>query len=653
MIIKQLTIENFGIYKGFHEIDLSVTKDKPIILFGGLNGGGKTTFLDALQLVLYGKHAKCSNRGTEAFSTYLANTKNRYAEESEHVELSITFRHSTDTNTKEFRVIRNWNVSGKSDTRDKVKVFCDGEEDRHLSQYWDEFVNEFIPLSLSDLFFFDGEKIENLAHPDRSSELIRTGIENLLGLDLLSQLQIDLGNVERKRKSANLDDSVMQKVISCEADIGDQDIVVHDLRTDLANLDKQASEYNLSINKSRQKVRNAGAHLIEERDSIKFELGAIEQKLRANQQGRVKLDAGCGPLALVSNLINQTKQQINLEQQATQAKVIEGAICAYEQTIKASLTEAGVNKQALSKVAETMLELANERQKVVSTECYINSNVAIFNGLNEKLATDSIERKQFAEERTLLLEAQALFDKKLESVPDYETVQHLLNELAECEVMFKNTQTVKKQKLVLLEQAAARLDVLNQRYSNLLTQQSKDTFEQKRAGQVAEHIGKLKSTMQSFAEKLVAENVDYLQSHISKKFHDLSRKEKLINGILICPTSFELTLQDNNNQTMSPSRLSAGERQLLAIAVLWGLAEASGKEIPTVIDTPLGRLDGEHRNKLINNYFPNASQQVILLSTDEEINGQYYEQLNPAICREYHIQYNELEQSSAFTEGYF
>lgn len=653
MIIKKLTIENFGIYKGFHEIDLSVTKDKPVILFGGLNGGGKTTFLDALQLVLYGKHAKCSNRGSEAFSTYLTNTKNRYSEESEHVELSITFTHSTDTNTKEFTVVRNWKVSGKSDTRDKVKVFCDGEEDHHLSQYWDEFVNEFIPLSLSDLFFFDGEKIENLAHPDRSSELIRTGIENLLGLDLLSQLQIDLSNVERKRKSANLNDSVMQKVISCEAEIGNQDIVVHDLRTELANLDKQASEYNLSINKSRQKVRNAGAHLIEERDSIKFELGAIEQKLKANQQGRVKLDAGCGPLALVSKLINQTKQQINLEQQATQAKVIEGAICAYEQTITASLTEAGVNKQALDKVAETMLGLANERQKVVGTECYINSDVAIFNGLDEKLAADSIERKQFAEERTQLLEAQALFDKKLESVPDYETVQHLLNELAEYEVMFKNTQTVKKQKLVLLEQATAKLDVLNQRYSNLLTQQSKDTFEQKRAGQVAEHIGKLKNTMQSFAEKLVAENVEYLQAHISKKFYDLSRKDKLINGIIICPTSFELTLLDNNNQAMPPSRLSAGERQLLAIAVLWGLAEASGKEIPTVIDTPLGRLDGEHRNKLINNYFPNASQQVILLSTDEEINGQYYKQLSHAICREYHIQYNELQQSSAFTEGYF
>lgn len=651
MIIKQLTIENFGIYKGFHEIDLTVTKDKPVILFGGLNGGGKTTFLDALQLVLYGKQAKCSNRGHEAFSTYLANTKNRYAKEDEQVELSITFSHSTGTETKEFKVQRYWKVA--VETRDKVKVFCNGEEDRHLSQYWDEFVNEFIPLSLSDLFFFDGEKIENLANPDRSSELIRTGIENLLGLDLLSQLQIDLGNVERKRKSANIDDTVMKKVTLCETDISEQNTVVQELRTEIASLDKKASEYNLSINKSRQKVRNAGAHLIEERDSIKFELGAIEQKLKANQSNRVKLDAGCGPLALVSNLIKQTKKQINLEKQATQAKVIENAISDYEEVIKSSLTKAGVNKQAFSKVAETMQSLAAIRQEIAGTDCYINSEIAIFNGLNEKLIADSLERKQLLQEREELLEAQALFDKKLESVPDYETVQHLLNELAELEVMFKNSQILKTQKQALLEQATAKLDVLNQRYSNLLTQQSKDTFEQKRAIQVAVHIGKLKNTMQSFAEKLVIENVEYLQTHISKKFHALSRKEKLINGIIICPTSFELTLLDNNDQAMSPSRLSAGERQLLAIAVLWGLAEASGKEIPTVIDTPLGRLDGKHRNKLINNYFPNASQQVILLSTDEEINGEYYKQLSPSICREYHLQYNEQQQSSAFTEGYF
>ena len=70
MIFKEFTIENFGIYQGEHVIDLRVQDGKPVVLFGALNGGGKTTFLDALQLVLYGKHAKCSNRAGIAYGTF-------------------------------------------------------------------------------------------------------------------------------------------------------------------------------------------------------------------------------------------------------------------------------------------------------------------------------------------------------------------------------------------------------------------------------------------------------------------------------------------------------------------------------------------------------------------------------------------------------
>ena len=652
MIIKQLTLENFGIYQGQHEVDLTTAKDKPIILFGGLNGGGKTTFLDALQLVLYGKHAKCSNRGHQSYSSFLSSTKNRYVGDHDIVEISLTFTHTTDTTTKEFVVVRNWKTNTK-DVKDKVTVYCNKEEDSHLSQYWDEFVNEFIPLSLSDLFFFDGEKIENLAHPDRSADLIKTGIENLLGLDLLSQLHIDLNNVERKRKSDNLESSVIAKVEALEAEIGDQSTLVSNLKTEIAALEKRASDTNLSINKARQKVRTAGAHLIEERDSITFEQGAIKVKLEANLAERVKLDAGCGPLGLIPNLIANTQAQIKKEEQAVQANVIQSAITEYEATITQTLINENVPQSALKALNNKMATLAQEREELASTACYIGSNGAIFNGLDEKIAQDKLERETLLKSREDLLEQQALFDKKLESIPDYETVQHLLSELAGLEAELKNDFVLIKQKQQLLQQAQARDDVLNTRYANLLTQQSKDTFEQKRSIQVAEHIGKLKNTMKSFADELIRENVTGLEEHIAAKFFDLSRKNNLITGVKICPGSFKLTLLDTNKNPMSPSRLSAGERQLLAIAILWGLAEASGKEIPTVIDTPLGRLDGKHRTKLINNYFPKASSQVILLSTDEEITGQYYTQLKPAICREYHISYNEQEQTSTFTEGYF
>ena len=97
MQLKSLTIENFGIYKGVHTVDLTVTEEKPIVLFGGLNGGGKTTFLDALQLVLYGKHAKCSNRGTQAFGSFLASTKNRFSDQSDNVSLTLEFTHKAET----------------------------------------------------------------------------------------------------------------------------------------------------------------------------------------------------------------------------------------------------------------------------------------------------------------------------------------------------------------------------------------------------------------------------------------------------------------------------------------------------------------------------------------------------------------------------
>jgi DNA sulfur modification protein DndD len=652
MIIKQLTLENFGIYQGRHEVNLSTSIDKPIILFGGLNGGGKTTFLDALQLVLYGKHAKCSNRGHQSYGNYLISTKNRYVGNDDIVEISLTFTHTTDTTTNEFVIVRSWKTNTK-DVKDKVVVYCNQQEDSYLSQYWDEFVNEFIPLSLSDLFFFDGEKIENLAHPDRSADLIKTGIENLLGLDLLTQLQIDLNNVERKRKSENLDTTVIAKVEALEAEITEQTTIVSGFKTDIANLEKRASNTNLSINKARQKVRTAGAHLIEERDTIKFELGAIEEKLKANLAERVKLDAGCGPLGLIPNLIESTKAQIKKEEQAVQANVIQSAITEYEATITQTLVNENVPKTALSALSNKMATLAKEREQLASTECYIASNIAIFNGLDEKIKLDKLERTSLLKAREQLFEQQALFNKKLESIPDYETVQHLLSELAGLEVELKNNFVLIKQKQQLLQQAQARDEVLNTRYANLLTQQSKDTFEQKRSIQVAEHIGKLKNTMKSFSDELIRENVIGLEEHIAAKFFDLSRKSNLITGINICPDSFKLTLLDINKNPMSPSRLSAGERQLLAIAILWGLAEASGKEIPTVIDTPLGRLDGKHRTKLINNYFPKASSQVILLSTDEEITGQYYTQLKPAICREYHISYNEQEQTSTFTEGYF
>ena len=94
---------------------------------------------------------------------------------------------------------------------------------------------------------------------------------------------------------------------------------------------------------------------------------------------------------------------------------------------------------------------------------------------------------------------------------------------------------------------------------------------------------------------------------------------------------------------------------MLAIAFLWGLARVSGCQLPVVIDTPLGRLDSSHRLNLLDRYFPNASQQVILLSTDTEIGKEEVTRLrqNQLIAHEYLIDYDESINRTSVRSGYF
>lgn len=138
-------------------------------------------------------------------------------------------------------------------------------------------------------------------------------------------------------------------------------------------------------------------------------------------------------------------------------------------------------------------------------------------------------------------------------------------------------------------------------------------------------------TLETFRGQVIKRHTSNMESLMLESFQKLLRKTELVKALSIDSSTFEATLTGRDGKNLPFDRLSAGERQLLATSMLWGLARASGRPIPTIIDTPLGRLDSEHRSHLIERYFPNASHQVLLLSTDEEISNDYLEALRPAI----------------------
>ena len=132
----------------------------------------------------------------------------------------------------------------------------------------------------------------------------------------------------------------------------------------------------------------------------------------------------------------------------------------------------------------------------------------------------------------------------------------------------------------------------------------------------------------------------------------LLRKSGLVTRLSIDPEDYALTLYGRDDEPLSAERLSAGERQLLAIALLWGLAKASGRPLPTAIDTPLGRLDSVHRMHLVERYLPFASHQTLLLSTDEEIAGDYHERLRPWVGHTYQLTYDDKTGATHIAAGY-
>jgi DNA sulfur modification protein DndD len=172
MILEQLTLRNFCLFAGEQVFDLRPgrrdERHLPIVLFGGINGGGKTTLLDAIQLALYGVRARCSKR----------------SQREEHL----------------YDVCRSWRVV-EGRVREELRVLKDGVPSLWLADNWPQLMEDIFPLDISGLFFFDAEKIRTLAEDETSSKALGAAIKSLLGLDIVERLITGFVRHERAEES--------------------------------------------------------------------------------------------------------------------------------------------------------------------------------------------------------------------------------------------------------------------------------------------------------------------------------------------------------------------------------------------------------------------------------------------------------------------
>lgn len=650
MILNELTLVNFGIYKGEHTVDLTPQLKKPIILFGGYNGSGKTTFLDALQLVLYGKAAKTSLRGKGPYEEYLRSLINRDVSLKSGAGLKLKFTTKQNGKIETIEVSRNWFESSPSNLKEICEIKRDGIFDGTASERWHEFVEEFMPSEISELFFFDGEKIEGLADPLKSSTILRSGIYSLLGINSIESLAKSLTQIEKKKAVEIAKESGSISIEAEEVLVKESNIKKELVTQEVAGIKNQLDRLALDIAKAEEEMKISGADLLANRHNHQENLGILKERLKGLTNELIEIASGMAPLLLLSKQISGMRQEISKVSghNSKSAKIFEDEISTFKQQINLL--------KDLNKVSkDSVFELFDKRLTQVMTEASIfsaeidESQVPSAEEFSKLKNTIEVKLKEF---ESIESEIDTL-NKRLQAVPSEEKVADIIKNLTEKQ----KEQSKLEMKTDVLTEEIASINNQLERFTKAITAklvQIADLETSQIVNQrVLNHAQKAKNTLSKFKDALLSKHLVTLSDEISKCFQLLHRKSQFGLKFEINKDNFSLSIAKPSGKVVPAKSLSAGERQLLAVSILWALAKSSGKTLPTVIDTPLGRLDGTHRQKLISNYFPKAGSQVLIFSTDEEITKEHYESLKDHIALEYNINYDESTESSVFSKGYF
>ncbi|VVO79842.1 hypothetical protein PS732_01774 [Pseudomonas fluorescens] len=663
MIIDSLSVLDFRVFSGAHNFDLVPKikrgKNAPIVLFGGLNGGGKTTILSALKLALYGKGVLGSGATVADYHQYLRDCIHRAHNsiaKPTRAAVELTFRYAQYGIISSYQLTRDWFVDHGGKIKEGLIICKDGQQLAELSyEQAQAFLNELIPIGVSELFFFDGEKISSLAE-ETSGVALRESINKLLGLDLIDRLHSDLSVIIRGRSVKKASEDRKQKIAEAERTYDDLKTKLAETREKLILMRINTVETNKNLANIEANINARGGAWSASRQEETASLDSLIGEKNAVEHTLHEMLSGLLPFTITRNLNEKLLEQLDVEQRTEKAQVLSQYLERQQSNFLTEIESAlKISKEQLPTVQEIFLrtfgsELDNsDRKKAPIHELSDTQRSSIryrlmndVNSLQER-AAHLVAKLQDTD--TGIESAR----ENIARAPEEKVLMPLFNEQGQLQGRLS---VLEEQKSVLTEEAKKilnQLSVAARQLDDLYTEIS-DSQEEERLTLLAQNA---RDVLKEFSARARIGKLKELESQFYTSFNGLARKEDRHLSIQIDPNSFEVVLIDDEGLVLRKDELSAGEKQIFAISILEALARTSGRSLPVVIDTPLGRLDSIHRKKLVENYFPKTSHQVIILSTDTEIDYAFYEGLQGSISHSYHLVYNPETRSTQAEEGYF
>jgi DNA sulfur modification protein DndD len=661
VILKEVVLHNFGSYRGRVAIDLSPKSSKgqrPIVLIGALNGSGKTTLLDALLLALYGGRARCSTRGTLAYPDFLRECIHRRTPPSEGASVSVAFEYTSPRMRAELRVTRRWRSTGKG-VAEECEVHRDGKHDVELSETWAETVEDLIPLGISNLFFFDGEQVRSIASNAEPTEEVKGAIRTLLGIDLPDQLRDDLEVIAARRRR-NLVKEPQTKVAFDQLSVELRAAISRraEATVEAGNCQNELEAAERELARVRGEFTASGGKIAGRRREVEAALESERRQLDGARERLREVASGALPIVLVGPLLLRAMDLAHGEAAGSDTAALATVLKLRDEEILAAFSKSSVPREAVMTLRGLLKEDRVRRGKSPVRTKLMGANAADLavaaRAVAEARAAGDAARAILRDIDSRERQARRL-EAQLNVAAPQESLDLGMSKLDEAQRRVSRAQAACEAARVALADAQHRASQLEASYARISAEVKVDTAVFDEDARVVRAADRVSAVMQEFRQRLLLRRVHELERHIGERFAHLHRKSGAVQRVMIDPTTFRLSLFGDDGQPVNRERMSAGEQQLLAVAFLWGLSLASGRVLPVVIDTPLGRMDHTHRRNLVERYFPRASHQVVLLSTDAEVDETYLETLHrlKAVDREYVLHFDPERRETTIAPGYF
>ena len=654
MIIKNVQLHNYGPFKGSHSIDLALPSIKRVTLIGGLNGSGKTSIFEGIQLCLFGAQSNLhkENRRAHSYSKFLEAKVNRDTPNNTRCAINLTLNLSDDTDIAEDIILeRSWTKTTKG-TKESFEVTRNGMVDVVLSENWIEFISTIISPALSKLFLFDGEKILKYAEPAETSKLLIQGIETLIGADLITNLEEDLALL-KKNIIKDTSPDLQSELSETEDEIND---VKKQLKKDESKLIKLKEKNDITQKEYEDletKFRAKGIKSFEKIEKLEAEVIDLKTQITLLEKEQVNIASGVMPLKLVKNNILAIRKSAedSLNQSELNLKI--DAWAKRDKFVMKSLGD--LPKAKADKLKKLLDESLNkEKEQIKNTGVtFVESKVFELDALDELIDEDYKQYKSNKKDLNKLRLNLESLEKAILRAPDDNNAKSMLHDRDDLIKKISVAEAEISQLTDLIKSTEIRLLSLEGRYKKQFDEKIDALQSSSIQKSQLQKIKVAEKNLASFKKRIVDGSIDSFEAQIATKFQFLNRKDSLIDSIQIDKETYMIEAVNKEKKVIGLEDLSAGERQLLAISILWSLSEVSKINVPVVIDTPLGRLDSKHREQLITKYFPQAGSQTIILSTDEEIIGKYYKSLKPYIGNEYLCDENKKTKTGRIVEGYF